>query len=166
LDLLDFLIFNSTNKKGFQQKKLARLKEIGAFGNLENIIAAEKFLVQFDLKEHANSKSMVLSLKTAQEELEVIETGIGLVDAPESYKFVDATHKQRRDNQDLPKDGARKAFRSHIARLENYDKSKSDDHEKAIIQAKRQNIAIAEKLYIERQKKALGGKPGELKEPT
>ncbi|MDR3055328.1 MAG: hypothetical protein LBU53_08000 [Zoogloeaceae bacterium] len=48
----------------------------------------------------------------------------------------------------------------------NYDKTKSDDHEKAIIQARRQNLTIAEKLYIERQEKALGREPVEQqKEP-
>jgi hypothetical protein len=178
LDLLDSLAFNSTNekitsvelesselaqtKKGFQQKKLTGLKEIGASGNLETIIAAEKFLVQFDLKEHANSKSMASSLKTALEELEAIETNMGLVNDPKSYKIVDASNAQqkRRDNRDWPLDGARVAFRSHIARLGNYDKSKSDDHEKAIIQARRQNIRMAEKLYIGRQEKALGQNSG------
>ncbi|MDR3055768.1 MAG: hypothetical protein LBU53_10275 [Zoogloeaceae bacterium] len=52
------------------------------------------------------------------------------------------------------------AFRSYNARLVNYDKSKSDDLEKAIIQARRQNIRAAEKLYIGRQEKALGRESG------
>jgi hypothetical protein len=44
-------------KRRLQQDKLAILMEIGISGNLENIIAAEKFLVQFDLNEYANSKT-------------------------------------------------------------------------------------------------------------
>jgi hypothetical protein len=146
-----------------RQGMLSNLKNIGKSGNLETIIVAEKSFVENDLKEHANSKNMASSLKTAQEELEAIGTGIGLVENPKSYKIVSATHEQqkRRDSQDLPLDGARTAFRSHNARLVNYDKTKSDDHEKAIIQARRQNIKIAEKLYIERQEKALGRESGE-----
>jgi hypothetical protein len=137
---------------------LSDLKDIGKSGKLESIVAAEKIVVGFDLEWHANSKSMESSLKTAREELEAIETNIGLVGDPKRYKDIDASHAQRkvRDDNDLPKDGARIAFRSHIARLKNYDKAKSDDHEKAIIQARRHNISIAEKLYIGRQEKALG----------
>jgi hypothetical protein len=105
---------------------------------------------------------MASSLNTAQEELEVIETNIGLMGNPEQYKVVNASIAQRklRDAYDLPLDDARIAFRSHNARLVNYDKTKSDDHEKAIIQARRQNIRIAESLYIERQEKALGREHG------
>jgi hypothetical protein len=154
-------------KREFQQDRLAVLKEIRSSGNLENIIAAEKFLVQFDIREYANSKNMTSSLSTAQEELETIETNIGLVSDPKRYKVVDTSIAQRklRDTHDLPLDGARIAFRSHNARLVNYDKARSDDHEKAIIQARRQNIKIAENLYIERQEKALGREPREPAKP-
>ncbi|GHU06510.1 hypothetical protein AGMMS50225_01610 [Betaproteobacteria bacterium] len=147
---------------GIQQGILSDLKTIGKSGNLESIIAAEKSIVKFELNEYANSKSMVSSLQTALEELEAIETNIRLVAEPEQYPHVDASHAQRklRDTHDLPLDGARIAFRSHHARLSNYDKSKSDDHEKAIIQARQQNIRIAEKIYIERQEKALDRKAG------
>ncbi|MDR3054359.1 MAG: hypothetical protein LBU53_03020 [Zoogloeaceae bacterium] len=141
-----------------RQKMLSGLKATGQSGNLERIIAAEKSLVQFDLKEHANSKNMASSLTTALEELEAIETNIGLVGKPKRYKEINLSNAQRklRDTRDLPLDGARIAFRSHIARLLNSDKTKSDDHEKAIIQARQQNIRIAENLYIQRQEKALG----------
>jgi hypothetical protein len=43
------------------------------------VVAAEKIIVKFDLEWHANSKNMKSSLKTAKEELEAIETNIGLV---------------------------------------------------------------------------------------
>ncbi|MDR1349825.1 MAG: hypothetical protein LBJ59_03405 [Zoogloeaceae bacterium] len=110
---------------------------------------------------------MASSLKTAQEELEAIETNVGLVSKPQSYKEIDASNAQRkvRDTNDLPLDGARIAFRSHNARLGNYDKARSDDHEKTIIQARQQNIRIAEKLYIARQEKALGREPKEQIKP-
>jgi hypothetical protein len=138
------------------------LKAIGASGKLEKIIAAEKFLVDFDLKEHANSTSMASSLKTAQKELEAIENNMGLVGNPTKYRNIDTSNSQpkTRDSHDLPKDGARIAFSSHIARLENYNKAKSDNNEKVIIQTRRQNMRIGEKLYIGRQEKAPGREPG------
>jgi hypothetical protein len=146
-----------------QRSIFSDLKAIGESRSLETIVAAEKAIILFELKEYANSKSMESSLKTAKEELESIETNIGLAGDPAAYKYVDTSHAQRkaRDGNGLPKDGARIAFRSHIARLRNYDKAKSDDHEKAIIRTRYQNISIAEKLYIGRQEKALGREPGE-----
>jgi hypothetical protein len=141
-----------------RQNMLSDLKGIGKSGSLENIITAEKSIIKFDLKWYANSKSMESSLKGALEELESIETNIGLLADTQKYQHVDVSFGQRklRDGDDLPLDGARVAFRSHIARLGNYDKAKSDDHEKATIQARRQNIRIAEKLYIGRQEQTLG----------
>lgn len=139
---------------------LSILKDVGKSGHLETIIAAEKLIVLFELKEYANSKNMASSLSAAQKDLESIETNIGLVDTPKLYQKINLSHVQPkvRDANDLPLDSARIAFRSHKARLVNYDKTKSDNHEKAIIQARRQNMQIAEKRYIERQLKALGRK--------
>ncbi|MDR1350574.1 MAG: hypothetical protein LBJ59_07350, partial [Zoogloeaceae bacterium] len=136
---------------------LLDLKAIGKTGNLEKIVAAEKILVKRDLADHTNSKSMASSLNDALEELEAIQTHVEMVGDPKEYQRVNKTNAQHkmRDTRDLPLDGARHAFRSHNARLGNYDKARSDDHEKAIIQARQQNIRIAEKFYIGRQEKAL-----------
>ncbi|MDR3056219.1 MAG: hypothetical protein LBU53_12605 [Zoogloeaceae bacterium] len=141
-----------------QQGILSDLKDIGKSGSLETIVAAEKSIVKFDLKEYANSKNMMSSLTTAQKELEAIETNIGLVGDPKRYKEINMSHVQPkvRDSSDLPLDSARIAFRSHAARLINYDKTKSDDLEKAIIQARQQNIRTGEKLYIGWQEETLG----------
>jgi hypothetical protein len=144
-----------------KRRMLSNLKAIGKSGSLETIVAAEKAFVENDLKEYANSKNMASSLNTAQKELEAIEPNVGLLAEPEKYRHIDASNAQPklRDGQDLPKDGARQAFRSHHARLSNYDKSKSDDIEKAIVHMRQQNIRAAEKLYIERQEQALGRNP-------
>ena len=144
-----------------QQGILSDLKDIGKSGSLETIVAAEKSIVKFDLKEYANSKNMMSSLTTAQKELEAIETNIGLVGDPKRYKEINTSHVQPkvRDSSDLPLDSARIAFRSHNARLVNYDKSKSDNLEKAIIQQRQKNTRIAEKEYIGLQYKALGIDP-------
>ncbi|MDR1350768.1 MAG: hypothetical protein LBJ59_08365 [Zoogloeaceae bacterium] len=141
-----------------RQNILSNLKAIGRSGNLETIIAAEKFLVENDIKDHANSKSMFSSLNDALEELRAVETHVEMVSDPKEYQRVNKTNAQHkmRDTRDLPKDGARHAFRSHDTRLGNLDRGRVDDHEKAIIQARRHNIRIAEKRYIERQEKTLG----------
>jgi hypothetical protein len=145
-------------KNEFLQQKLAALKEIGESRNLEDIIAAEKFLVQYDLKEYANSKEMVSSLNDALENLKAVETHLGLLAEPDGYqRFVNMAFEQHtmRDSRDLPKDGARQAFLSHDTRLRNNDRSKSNDLEKAINHARLQNIRIAKNLYIERQQQVL-----------
>jgi hypothetical protein len=146
-----------------RQDILSDLKGIGKSGSLESIVAAERIIVETELRDYANSKSMESSLKDALEELDAIETHIGLVGDLQKYQQVDASNAQHklRDGRDLPKDGARHAFRSHDTRLGNYNKARSDNHEKSIIQARQQNIRTAEKLYIGRQEKALDRKPGE-----
>ncbi|MDR2365345.1 MAG: hypothetical protein LBD68_05755 [Zoogloeaceae bacterium] len=72
-----------------QNSILSDLRNIGKSGNLEDIVVAEKVIVQFDLKEYANSASMKSSLSTAREELEAIEVGIGQVTSPRRYKEID-----------------------------------------------------------------------------
>lgn len=144
-------------RKQNKQEILSGLREIRKFG-LEGIIAAEKTIVAAEFRDHANSKNMAASLSDALEELTAIETHIRLVGDPKAYGHINASCAQHklRDTRDLPKDGARRSFRSHDTRLGNYDKAKSDDLEKEIIQTRQQNIRIAEKRYIERQEKALG----------
>jgi hypothetical protein len=143
-----------------RQGMLSDLKAIGKTGNLETIIAAEKILVESDLKDHANSKSMTSSLNDALEELNAVATHVEMVSDPKEYQRVNKTNAQHkmRDTRDLPKDGARRAFRSHDTRLGNLDRGRIDNTEKAIIQQRQQNIRIAEKIYIAHQEKALGRK--------
>jgi hypothetical protein len=145
-----------------RQDMLSDLKAIGKSGSLEKIVAAEKSFVQNDLDNHTNSNSMSSSLNDALEELKAIETHIGIIGDSKEYQRINKTYEQHklRDTQDLPKDGARHSFRSHGTRLGNNDRGRISDDEKAINQARQQNWKIAEKLYIGRQEKALGRKPG------
>lgn len=53
-------------------------------------------------------------------------------------------------------DEARQSFRSHSARLGNLDKSRLDDTEKQIIDARRAALSAAESDYIKRQARTLG----------
>ena len=56
----------------------------------------------------------------------------------------------------LPIDEARQSFRSHYARLANLDKSRLDDDEKEIIDARQEMFALAKSLYIAEQEITLG----------
>ncbi|GHU27085.1 hypothetical protein AGMMS50256_06040 [Betaproteobacteria bacterium] len=149
-------------KNIFQQGKITDLKAIGASGNLEKNIAAEKFLVDFELKEYANVSAAKTSLSNALDDLKIIGTNASQIKEPDRYKEVDLNmaKPKMRDGNDLPLDGARIASRSQITRLENDAKSRGSDNEKAINQARQKNMRVAEKLYIGRQEKALGREPG------
>jgi hypothetical protein len=123
---------------------LVHVKKISKSDDLSLMVAAERIIVADELKNHANSKGMVSSLS--------------IVDAPDQYRAVDQAHSlpRNRNPKDLPLDEARQAFKSHCARLGNLDKSRLDDGEKKIIDARRSNMSQAGKLYIERQAKTLG----------
>ena len=79
-----------------------------------------------------------------------------MVDDKQEYSRVDASHSLPKNrDKGLPLDEARQAFKSHYARLNNLDKSRLSDDEKAIIDARKSNIFNAGKLYALRQAKTL-----------
>ena len=140
-----------------QQRLLKSLRELGKSGDLTQIVAVEKTLVRAERAYYSNSKAMEGSLKAALKKLDAVERHIGIVDDPARYKAVDEAHSLPRNRRgDLPYDEARQALRSQYARLNNMDKARLGDAEKLVIDARRSNILQAEKLYKERQVKALG----------
>lgn len=125
-------------------------------GNLSQMIASERIIVERDLEYHANSRAMVSSLSTALNEIGAIEQHLGMVDDPVQYKVVNCAYslpKNRRAG--LPFDEARQALASHQARLGNMDKSRLDDEEKGIIDARRAVMQAAGHLYAARQAASL-----------
>jgi hypothetical protein len=56
----------------------------------------------------------------------------------------------------LPLDEARQAFKSHYARSSNLDKTRLSEDEKAIIEARKDNMLEAGKIYAQRQARMLG----------
>jgi hypothetical protein len=141
---------------------LAHVKKIGKSDDLSLMVAAERTIVADELKNHANSKGMVSSLTVALTELSAAERLLPIVDAPNRYRAVDQAHSlpRNRDKKDLPLDEARQAFKSHYARLGNLDKSRLDDGEKRIIDARKFNMSQAGKLYTECQAKTTGSRQG------
>jgi hypothetical protein len=139
---------------------LAHVREIGKSDYLSLMVAAERTIVADELKNHANSKGMVSSLTAALAELSAAGRLLSIIDDPDRYHAVDQAHSlhRNRDKKDLPLDEARQAFKSHCARLGNLDKSRLDDSEKEIIDARKANMSEAGKLYTERQAKTLAAK--------
>jgi hypothetical protein len=136
---------------------LTYIREAGQSGDLSLIVATERAIVDGDLTRYANSQPMTNSLKTALQEFDIIERHIGIVDDPGKYKIVDQAHSRPRNRKGgLPFDEARQALAGHYARLNNMDKSRLDDDEKKLIDARKTAIFNAGKLYAERQATTLG----------
>ena len=142
---------------GFRNQLLLFIKDTARGGNAERIVALEKKIIKNDLDRYSNSKPMADSLKAALNEFAVLERQLGMVDKPAQYKPVDAAYSLLKNrNKGLPMDEARQSFRSHSARLGNLDKSRLDDTEKQIIDARRAALSAAERDYIKRQARTLG----------
>lgn len=144
------------NLETSQRNLLKSLRELGKSGNLPLIIAVEKTIIEAERAYYANSRAMDASLKTALQELDVVQKHIGIVDDPVRYKAVDEVYSLPRSRKGgLPNDEARQALCSHHARLNNMDKARLGDVEKQLIDARKSNIFQAGKLYRERQVRAL-----------
>jgi len=136
---------------------LNQIREIGKSADLSLMVAAEKTVVQNDLSHHANSKSMVSSLKAALLELDATQKLLAIVDDKRKYAPVNESYSLPKNREKgLPLDEALQAFKSHYARLNNMDKSRLSDDEKKNIDARKTNMFNAGKLYAQRQAKTLG----------
>jgi len=141
----------------FRRDFLRQLVETGKSGDLPLMVTVGKQIVEGDLEHYANSKSMVNSLKTALNELSVIEIHLNLVNNPAQYQIVNQAHTLPKNRKSgLPHDEACQALASHHARLDNLDKSRLDEPEKDLIDARKAVIAQAAKLYRQRQANTLG----------
>jgi len=143
-----------------RQQLLAIIRQATSSADPSLIVAVEKTIVEGDLVRYANSVSMSKSLNVALNELAAIERHLEIVDDLTHYQPVDQAHrlpKNRRAN--LPLDEARQALASHQARLENLDKSRLDDDEKQLVDARKAAMSAAGRGYIERQLSTLGITP-------
>jgi len=135
---------------------LAHIRAVGQSSDLALAVATEQEIIKGDLARYANSKQMVGSLNAALADLLVIETYLKIVSDAKTYAIVNQTHmmdEHRRGG--LPFDEARQKFQSHMARLNNLDKSRLGDAEKQIIDARKASFANARALYIQCQTQAL-----------
>lgn len=138
-------------------KMLALVTNAGKSGDLDTILSVERAFLENDRDRHANSHAMAGSLDSALAELSSTERHVVLVRTPATYRAVDETHSLPKNRKGaLPRDEARQFFASHAARLLNQDKSRLDPEEKQILDARKQNMRAAEKLYTGLQREALG----------
>ena len=138
------------------------LRDVGKSGDIGLILATEKAILVTDFTLYANSPAMSGSLRTALHELVAAEKLLPKVADPARYKAVDEDHSLGKNRKGgVPLDEARQFFRSHDTRLVNMDRSRLDDAEKAIIDERKRNVRVAEKVYTAVQLKVLGLTPAQ-----
>ncbi len=153
------------SRDNISHKELDGFKKIEATNDIDSMIGAEKTYLEVELEKFADSATMKSSLRQGIVNLEIIESLLERVRNPDEYKTINAAYvlpKSRRNG--LPDDDARKSFRAHATRLTNLDKSRMDKTERSILEQRRKNIRVAEKIYITMQEAALGIKAGKTKD--
>ena len=139
-----------------RQKLLNHIREIAKTSDAPLMIATELAILQNDFDRYANSRAMESSLQSAINEMEVIRRHFAIIHTP-AYATVNAAFSLPKNRQKgLPLDEARQSFRSHYARLANLDKSRLDDDEKEIIDARQEMFGVAQEIYTGCQLQVLG----------
>ena len=139
-----------------RKKLLHHIREITKTGDAPLMIATELAILQNDFDRYANSRAMESSLQSTINEMEVIRRHFAIIHTP-AYAAVNAAFSLPKNRQKgLPLDEARQSFRSHYARLANLDKSRLDDDEKEIIDARQEMFGVAQEIYISCQLQVLG----------
>jgi len=139
-----------------RQRLLEHLRKLAQSDDLPLMIAVEKKIIEGDLSRYANSAAMVGSLKAALEAMQVIAHHLTLVNSKEKYSIVNQSHSMAKNRKaGLPFDEARQALASHYTRLTNQDKSRLDEDDKQLIDARKTLMANAIELYTQRQAQIL-----------
>ena len=139
-----------------RKKLLNHIREIVKTSDAPLMIATELAILQNDFDRYANSRAMESSLQSAINEMEVIRRHFAIIHTP-AYATVNAAFSLPKNRQKgQPLDEARQSFRSHYARLANLDKSRLDDDEKEIIDARQEMFGVAQEIYISCQLQVLG----------
>ena len=104
-----------------------------------------------------DAPGMSKSLNAALKHFAGIERLIKTVQDPLAYKPISEAFSftENQDKNGVPYDEARQAFTSHRTRLDNMTKVRMGADESDIIDARKEAISTAAKLYAERQTKAL-----------
>jgi len=140
-----------------RKRLLEHLRELAQSDDLPLMIEVEKKIIEGDLSRYANSAAMASSLKAALEAMRVIAHHLTLIDDREKYRIVDQSHSMAKNRKaGLPFDEARQALASHLTRLLNLDKSRVDEMDKQLINARKTLMANAIERYTQRQAQILG----------
>ena len=140
-----------------QGELLSAVTAVGRTGAIDTILAAERAILDNELRQYGNSAGVRQSMNAGLTELAGAEHHLEIVRSPDRYRSLDKLFQRPRNRrQGLPDDEARQFFRAHNARLLNQDRSRLTDEEKRTLEARRSNLRAAEKGYIALQRDALG----------
>ena len=150
---------NSPTRTLCRENQKAICQDLNAIGQTRDvglILEAERGLLENEIAFYSNSPAMAKSLDNAMSELKGAENAYDKVQNSEQYRQLDQDYQSHKSRSgDLPKDEARQFFKSQNARLMNMDKTRLDEGEKAVIEARRDNLRAGETAYIALQKQAL-----------
>ena len=132
------------------------LQKVGASGDLETILRAERLVLHNERTYYADTRLMEGSLDNALGDIDAALKLADTVQEPKAYKAIAGAHTRPRNRiGNLPKDEARQFFKSHRSRLENLEKARLMGLEKALIAVRKNNLEVARDGYIELQEIAL-----------
>ena len=140
-----------------QGELLSAVTAVGRTGSMDTILAAERAILDNELRQYGNSARVRQSMNVGLTELAGAEHHLEIVRSPDRYRSLDKLFQRPRNRrQGLPHDEARQFFRAHNARLLNQDRSRLTNEEKRTLEGRRSNLRVAEKAYIALQRDALG----------
>jgi hypothetical protein len=155
----DFL--NSPEGKKFQEQCKAQLKvikKIGDSGDISEIVAAEKRLLESNLDKDPEIKPLwSTDQKKGIEQMSYVEEHVDYVKDTDGYKKNnEAFPNPKQRGKNVPNDEVRKAFREHKIFLNNLTLVQMYEFQNKLLEQRIKNIKIAEDAYIMLQRKALG----------
>ena len=143
-----------------QRQLFQHLQDVGKSDFIDEILDVELYILQNEHTHFSNSAAMANSLDAAIQEVRQCQYMLEVVRNPEEYAKINRSLALPKSRSGvLPFDDARKAFRGHATRLNNLDRSRLTESEKNLLMVRHKNVGIAEKLYIDLQRHALGVAP-------
>ncbi|MCL1889014.1 MAG: hypothetical protein FWF99_00725 [Desulfovibrionaceae bacterium] len=133
-----------------------QLKKIGESKDLNAILAAEKMMLGIEEK-NIMSKEHAASLRRALIQFDNSKNSLELIDDKLAYYKASAIYADTRNDRKngLPRDSFRKFIDSQEARIKNNLIHPFSDMDKLVLETRLNNLKIAEKIYIEKQKYVL-----------
>ena len=113
--------------------------------DIDNMLAAERGILNHQRRHEANTPIMVTSLDTGIKECEQAIMMLGVVRDPVEYRKLDKLnqHHSKRVGH-VPKDDARNFFNGHRQRLQNLEKAVGSAEDKKVLKARRKNMEKAD----------------------
>ena len=151
---------NSPSKQAWRDgmnTQLEILKEILRDGDFDTLVAAEKFSLQEELQEYANSPEQIASIKAAQQQLHLADETIDLIRKnEEGYRGLAKGIKVKDINKDgTPTDRFRAFLNGHKTRLNNKLAAALSVPEKNILRLRKDIVKEMERQYKQMQREVL-----------